>query len=81
LFAQFKEKQPDAHDAVEAEFREEMVATWQRVFASNEEIEAAADEAWRGKGPREKQVCVDGLHRDWIRAVRVFFVRRPKDDW
>ena len=55
---------------VKREFRQEIRASWERIF--DPEAIAQADPEWIGSPPHEKQACLDHLRRDWIRSVLVF---------
>jgi hypothetical protein len=59
---------------VEAEFREEKEATWQRIF----DPDLPWDDEWLGKGPRVWQACVDGLRPEQVRSTRLFRSRETK---
>jgi len=61
------------------QFRQEIRESWLRIF--DEEAIAQADPEWIGTPPHEKQACLDALHLEWVRDVRVFRSRQPKDDW
>jgi len=68
-------KRRDVHREVWEEFREEIESSWERIFEEPE-----GDPDWIGGGPVEWQVTVDGLHKEWVKDIRLFKVA-PQNRW